>query len=582
MTVRFPAVDLRSLRLRVRVLLVVLGGAATGLSWQPYGLWPLLLLGIPALTVAVRGVRLRRAFWLGGVFALVMLTLTLGWIHVLGLPIALALIAFMALYYALMSVGLRLVSRLPGWPIWSACCWVLCEYVFSRVPLGGFGWARIAYAAVDTPLAGFLPVLGVAGLSFLVALVPHLLIWALLPDPDRNNATPPARAPRALAVGIGASIVICLTGLGLTRFQVEPLDPGQGSVNVGIVQGNVPGRGIDALGRARSVTYNHLSETINLMTRSRLGQTPVPDFILWPENSTDIDPIQDAQTRATVQSAVDIADRPIFVGAVTEGPGPDERQTTGIWWDPVNGPGVEYHKRNLVPFGEWIPFRAQLLPLIPMLQMVGAQSVPGTTPGALTVGLTDGRTITVGDVICFELAYDHTIADAVRAGAQVMTVQSNNATYGGTGQIDQQFAITRARAMETRREIAVATTNALSGYIDRDGHVVYRTQQFTAASTTVTMPLRQALTPALTTGPWVDRLLALAGLMSILAGAVAGMRRHPELATVTSTGSPGEPAEDRVVLVGHTGQTDIGEPTATAQQPSGATRPDESKRGSSL
>ena len=59
--------------------------------------------------------------------------------------------------------------------------------------------------------------------------------------------------------------------------------------------------------------------------------------------------------------------------------------------------------------------------------------------------------------------------ETLTSGAQVLIVQSNNATYGGTGQIEQQFAITRARAMEARREIAVATTNSVSGYIDRDG-----------------------------------------------------------------------------------------------------------------
>ena len=89
----------------------------------------------------------------------------------------------------------------------------------------------------------------------------------------------------------------------------------------------------------------------------------------------------------------------------------------------------------------------------------------------LTVPLGD-RTVKVGDIICFELAYDSTIYDTVSNGAQVLLVQSNNATYGGTGQIEQQFAITRARAMETRREIAVATTNSVSGFIDRDGRVV--------------------------------------------------------------------------------------------------------------
>lgn len=148
---------------------------------------------------------------------------------------------------------------------------------------------------------------------------------------------------------------------------------------------------------------------------------------------------------------------------------------------------ARYNKQNLVPFGEWIPFRNQLLPLIPMLKMIGAQSVPGTEPGVLTVPL-DGRTVKIGDIICFELAYDSTIYSTLTNGAQVLMVQSNNATYGGTGQIEQQFAITRARAMETRREIAVATTNSVSGFIDRDGRVVQRTDEFTAARWWSTCP----------------------------------------------------------------------------------------------
>ncbi len=145
-------------------------------------------------------------------------------------------------------------------------------------------------------------------------------------------------------------------------------------MNVGIVQGNVPGRGIEALGRMRSVTNNHLSETVNLIARSRLGEEAIPDFILWPENSTDIDPTKDQITLRTVQAAAEIAGRPILVGAVMAGPGEDERQTSALWWDPERGITARYDKRNLVPFGEWIPFRDQLLPLLPILHEVGAQS----------------------------------------------------------------------------------------------------------------------------------------------------------------------------------------------------------------
>ncbi len=485
----------------------VVAGLLMGLSWQPYGLWPLLLVGIPAFTLMVRTARPRRAFGLGYVFGLAMLVVTINWVQVLGGWVAALLIVFEALFFGLLGLAVSLVARLRLWPLAAACCWSLIEFAYSRLPFGGFGWTRVAYAAVDTPLAGLFPIVGVAGVSFTVALIGQLVAWIVV------SARAGSRRP--VLVGAAVTVILVVLGASLRSFQVEPLAGEAGSVKVGVVQGNVPGRGIEAMGRARSVTNNHLAQTIDLMTRARLGQVPMPDFLLWPENSTDIDPLRDTVTRSTVQSAAEIAGRPILVGAVTEGPGEDERQTTAMWWDPVDGVVATYHKRNLVPFGEWIPFRAQLLPVVPILSQVGAQSVAGTEPGVLDVDVA-GRPIKVGDVICFELAYDQTVYQTITGGAQVLMVQSNNATYGGTGQIEQQFAITRARAMESRREIAVATTNSVSGFIDRDGRVVQRTEEFAPANLVAELPLRSALTPAVVLAPWLDRGLALAGLLCCL------------------------------------------------------------------
>ncbi len=498
-------------------IVVLLAGVAVGLSWEPYALWPLLLVGLPGFTLAVRGQQPRRAFGLGYLFGLAMLTVTISWVHVLGVWIAALLIAFESVFFGLLAVAISLVGRLRWWPLAAACCWVGVEYAYSRIPFGGFGWSRLGYAAVDTPLAGYFPLIGVAGVSFLVALVGQLIAWGVL-----RTARPPAARPSRALPALIAAVALIAAG-GVLRAVTAPAPATAGSISVGIVQGNIPGRGIEAMGRARSVTNNHLSETVNLLTRARLGQLPMPDFLLWPENSTDIDPTRDAQTRLTVESAVALAGRPILVGAVMEGPGPDERQTSALWWDPAAGVTARYDKQNLVPFGEWIPFRRQLLPVLPILAQVGAQSVPGTRPGVLDVAV-DGRPIRVGDVICFELAYDQTVYSALTNGAQVLMVQSNNATYGGTGQIEQQFAITRARAMESRREIAVATTNSVSGFISADGRVQQRTEEFTAASMVVDMPLRSELTPALTVAPWLQRLLAAIASVGILAGGLAGRR----------------------------------------------------------
>jgi apolipoprotein N-acyltransferase len=515
-----PPPDQRPL-LGLRAAAAVLSGVALGLTWQPFGWWPLLAVSIPAFTLTVRNQPPRRAFGLGYLFGLSMLTVAVNWVHVLGLWVAAVLIVFEALFFGVLGVLLSLLSRLRWWPVAAAAAWVLVEYAYARVPFGGFGWIRLAHAAVDTPLSGFLPVIGVAGLSFVVALVAQLLGWAAWTWWAARGARRGRLRPLMMAGAAVAGLLAVPAGLRL--YQVEPEQTAAGVVNVGIVQGNIPGRGIEAMGRARSVTNNHLAETVDLMTRVRLGQEHQPDFLLWPENSTDIDPTTDPVTRLTVDAAAQVAGRPILVGAVMQGPGQGERQTSALWWQPGSGPQARYDKQNLVPFGEWIPFRDQLKPLVPILERVGAQSVPGTEPGVLTVDLGD-RVVKLGDVICFELAYDETVYEAVRGGAQILLVQSNNATYGGTGQIEQQFAITRARAMEARREVAVATTNSVSGFIDRDGRVVHRTAEFTADSMVVSMPIRSALTPALSVAPWLERGLAAFAVLAAGIAAVATRR----------------------------------------------------------
>src|SRR5437764_15207356 len=99
-----------------------------GLSWQPYGLWPLLLVGLPAFTLAVFRLDWRRSFGLGYLFGLTMLTLTVGWVHVLGWWVAAALIVFESLAFGLLGIALALVTRLRLWPLGAACCWAMIEF----------------------------------------------------------------------------------------------------------------------------------------------------------------------------------------------------------------------------------------------------------------------------------------------------------------------------------------------------------------------------------------------------------------------------------------------------------------------
>jgi apolipoprotein N-acyltransferase len=163
-----------------------------------------------------------------------------------------------------------------------------------------------------------------------------------------------------------------------------------GSVNVGWVQGGAPGGGVYGLGPARSITYHSRDETAALMGRVAAGEMPAPQFIAWPENSTDHGPPRRrADPRGRAGGGRFRAGVPILVGIDLRGRRRRDAADRRVVVDRRDA-NLVYAKRNLVPFGEWIPGRDLLLPLIPQLSYVGADSVPGSTPGAF-VGRAAGR-----------------------------------------------------------------------------------------------------------------------------------------------------------------------------------------------
>ena len=250
---------------------------------------------------------------------------------------------------------------------------------------------------------------------------------------------------------------------------------------------------------------------------------PQPDFVVLPENTTDADPFTDTETGQLVAAMSARLGVPMLFGVIMDGPGADERQTVSLWWEPGRGEVARYTKRGIVPFGEWVPLRSLLLPLIPPLRFVGPQSIAGTAPGAIPVTLPDGRALTIGVMICYDLVYDEFAYDTVRHGAQVVLVQSSNAMFLGTGQIQQQFAITRARALELRREILVVTTSGVSGLINADGSVAFTAPDHVGASGVVELPQRSGLTPATWLASWLE--LAITVMAGVGLGVSLGWGR---------------------------------------------------------
>lgn len=494
------------------VILAVAVGLLIGAGQAPMAVWPATLLGVALFTWILVDRRPGSAFGLGYLTGLAMNALTVSWVSVLGGWVAVALIVFMALWYAVLALVVSVLVRLRAWPVLVPAAWVSMEFASGRVPFGGFAWTRLAYTAIDQPMSGYLRFVGVGGTGFLVALAAQLLLLAAL-----------NLAARRVAVAATAGVVGLVAVGGLANL--VPLSHAGETVTFAMVQPNVNRAEKGTHTYARSVTNNALSETVFALATARSSGTE-PDFVLWPENATDVDPVLDAETRTLVETAVQLAQAPIFVGAVTDGPIPDSRQTTSIWWDPVTGPGDTYHKRNLVPFGEYIPFRDTLLPLLPILEQVGRQSIPGEGPGVVAAPTTRFPELSVGTIICFELAYDETAYDLVRGGADLIVSQSNTNTYALTFEPHQQLVLNRARAMELGREVAASALNSTSAVIDARGRVLESAGELEAASFVVQMPQRDNVSPAVRLAPvipWIALVATLAGV-AVALGRRVGLR----------------------------------------------------------
>ncbi|MDK9670057.1 apolipoprotein N-acyltransferase [Propionibacterium freudenreichii] len=498
-------------------LLSLVAGALLALGFQPFGLWPTTVVGIALLSWLSDQARARRVAWCGLLAGLALYSMTVSFQAVVAWWLPVLMVPVLACWVLLTALGQHYVQFLRAWPLWSASIWTLVEALSARFPFGGFAWDRLAFTLPDQPLGGYLWLVGAAGAGWLLALSGCLVVVVVRAVVARGGRWLPRMAAGIAAMGLLAA--------GGAVLSAVPATTGAGrGVTVGVVQGNVDGSaGPHTMGYARSVTDNHLSETIMAMARARTGLDAMPDFLAWPENSTDMDPNQDEETHQLIADAQAIAARPILVGAVTLEPGDDGRQTAGLWWD-ASGETARYAKRNAVPFGEFTPLKDLVFAIAPMAREVGRQTIPGTAPGVITGTLPDGSSVRVGDIICYELAFDSTVYDTVRHGAEVVVVQSNNATYAGTMQPRQQFAITRVRAMEMRREVVVSTTSSLSGLIDARGRVVEHSQEDTAWARTFTVPTRQGVSAGVSTGPAFEAIACAVAAVAVVAGLVAPRR----------------------------------------------------------
>ena len=470
--------------MRTRCLVALVAGLALAFAFPPTHLYVVLPFAVAAFFVVTDGLPARRAWIPGLVFGVSFQVTLLWWLHVVGTVPWLGLSLTQTVWYGVLGAAVVPLRRLPAAPVWLAAAWVAMESVRCTWPAGGMPWGRLSYAVVGTPVAGSLPFIGATGVSLVLA-----LSGALLAAAYRGHGRRRRLMPLAAVVGVLALASVPL----VAPYSADEV----GDVDVAAVQGNVPGNGTDVLAHFRQITAQHQDETARLAADVSAGRAPKPDFVVWPENSTAVDPFEDPQMRADIEGALDTIDVPILAGVVVDG-GPKHVLNQGIVFDPVTGAGDRYTKWHPVPFGEYIPWRWLFGTHLAQLNQIPRDMVRGTRVEPLDVAGAK-----VADAICFDVAYDDGLYAQLSHGGQLVVVQTSNAMFIHTAQIDQQFAISRLRAIETHRYVVVAAINGITGVIAPDGSVVTSVPVRTQAYVDTRVGLYDAVTPAVRIGPWL-------------------------------------------------------------------------------
>ena len=486
-------------------LIALLSGTLMVASFAPFGIYPLAVLSLLGFYQALRGRSGAGAFGVGWLFGVALFGFGVAWIRISlnefgNMPalvanlLMLLFVAVMALYYGLTAWLIRrLEHRCAAEPATSwvgplllfPSIWTIMEWIRGWM-FTGFPWLLAGNGQLDGPLGGLAPVLGVHGLSLAVAMSAGLL-WALL----RWRGRPRWRAAAGLLV-----LWLCAGLLWQSDWTRPAPNAEQHPIQVSVIQGNVE--------QAVKWDPDGLLPTLDIyltLTKAHLDS----DLIVWPETAIPelFHRVEEPLLKPLGVTARE-AEAEVVIGLpVTE---PDGRYYNALV--SLGSSDDRYFKRHLVPFGEFLPFKAQLRPLIdwfdvPMSDFSrGDAARPLLQVGGWPVGVS----------ICYEDVFPEEVRQALPDAAFLINV-SNDAWFGDSLAPHQHLEFARLRALETGRWMVRATNTGISAIIDPWGQVRDQSPLFDRAVLTGTLEARVGSTPFVRFGSQVP--IAIAALMFV-------------------------------------------------------------------
>lgn len=461
------------------------------LAFAPYNYWPIAILSPAYLLWGWMNPKLKaffpsrskyfntepkQAFWTGFVYGLGMFGVGVSWvfvsIHQFGnteAPLAVFLTAVMVSLLALLTgvqgyllkrffKGSKTTFCLLGFP----SLWVMFEW-FRSVYFTGFPWLFLGYTQLNTPLAGYAPISSVYASSLFVVVTAGILIFLLQ---RKNN--------KILAL----LMLLAIWGGGeLLRHQnwTEILPE---THSVSLVQGNVPPidkfTQADPIQAARNV-YGALTE-----------KHWDSHLIIWPENAiayplpmvepflNELKSIAEANNSTLITGIQTILNNKDYYNSMI---------ALGV------GSGI-YHKRHLVPFGDYLPFESYLRGLINFFDIPMSSFVSG--PEKQTLLKTEK--FTIAPLICYEIAFPELVRETTQDANTIITI-SEDGWFGDSFGPHQHLEIARMRALETGRFLLRATTSGISAIVNPKGELIATSPQFQPLVLKGTFKIVQGETP---------------------------------------------------------------------------------------
>jgi apolipoprotein N-acyltransferase len=475
---------MNKLQLQTKIFLGTASGVLIARSVTYSDTWILLPIGIAVWWAGTHKRQLSDYLFFSFSLAIAFWFARINWVTLVGIDAYIALAFLMSIIYGSSGYLMYKVRNLPLPFISYGLIFISMEALTDYFPFGGFPWGKLAYDSADAPWANLMPY----GSSPLVA-ASVLLIAALM--------IPSLGFLLQKAFSASLVFVISIAAFNLFLIDLDQSDKTEsGKIDLAIIQGSVPRSGLLFNEQKMEVLKYHVKETDNLLESNEKNY----DAILWPENSIDVDPFRNREAGILVEDLVKKYEKPLISGAVVQEA--NGLSNSVLLWEPKDAKVIDsYEKNRLVPFGEYIPFRNLISNYVNRFDLIPQDFIPGTRSNNLRVNNT-----LISPIICFEVAWNSSLIEQIKQGGQLISVHTNNATYAFSDQLEQQFMITRMRAMETGRDVVVTSTTGISAHINRNGEVLWASKEFVPQSKIVTASLYSDMTPAVKYASIIERL----------------------------------------------------------------------------